>query len=190
VNTTVSGCNGSNSSTVYYHYDAAGDVSTERFPGSVQSAVASDNADRLMSVTNTVGGNPLSSYSFGSRDGDGNPTSLITASTTTYYGYDQLDRLTGVCSSSPCDPLNHLSTITGAVYGYDNVGNRTSLSQYSSGTQTSTSSYLYNADDQLCWFTPGTSTNACNSTPSGGTNYYPFTANGDEGVAGSWTYHV
>jgi YD repeat-containing protein len=59
-------------------------------------------------------------------------------STTTSYGYDSLARLTSATSSG--------GSSASYAYAYDANGNRTSQS-----VNGSSSYYLYNAANQLCW---------------------------------------
>jgi RHS repeat-associated protein len=71
-------------------------------------------------------------------------------------------------------------------YTYDKAGNRTGLAdQTPSGT--STTSFAYNAANELCWKYAGSSTNACGSPPSGATGY-TFNSHGNETAGGSTTY--
>jgi RHS repeat-associated protein len=183
-----SGCSGGQ--TTRYGYDQANDLTTRTEPNAngYVATLAHDAADRLTSVTNAKAGTTLSSFTFGSLDGVGNPTSLSAydakltpATRTSSYTYDAYDRLTGACSLPGCTGTG----LTGTGYTYDPVGNRTTQVAYGSPNVTTT--YRYNADDQLCWTYVGTSSNTCSHTPSGGTTY-TFGANGEETAAGSSTF--
>jgi RHS repeat-associated protein len=187
INGLTTSCTTPLSSTTSYGYDAANDLTTKGYP-STNGYVATlgyDNADRLMSVSNTRNSSTLSSFSFGSRDGVGNPNSLIAlqngSSSTTYYTYDALDRLTGACNLLNCSG----SGLTGLGYTYDPVGNR--LTRVAYGGSNPTTIYKYNSDDQLCWSLVGASSNGC-SSPPGGSTAYAYDPNGNETSAGSWTY--
>jgi len=85
-------------------------------------------------------------------DKDGNETT---------YGYDYLDRLTEAVER------NSASTIVdNRAYDYDLASNR--QSQTINGA---TTSYAYNAANQLCWQVGGSSGAACGSPPGGATTY-------------------
>ncbi len=169
-----------------YAYDEANDLTTKTEPtaNGYVATLTYDLDDRLTAVSNASGGTTLSSYSFGSLDGVGNPASLTALSAgstaTTYYTYDAYDRLTGSCTASGCS-----GSWLGKTYAYDHVGNRTSMVAH--GAANTTTTYRYNDDDQLCWTYVGTSSNTCSSTPSGGTTY-TFEDNGNETAAGSTSY--
>ncbi|HEY3462174.1 MAG TPA: amidase domain-containing protein, partial [Gaiellaceae bacterium] len=100
----------------------------------------------------------------------GNPTKVLQSgavSSTTTYQYDTNNRLTDACYQLTCnegtgsnDPYIH--------YTYDKVGNRLTEAR-----PTGTTTYTYNADDQL--------------TQAGSTNY-TYDHNGNETAAGTRTF--
>jgi RHS repeat-associated protein len=181
VGASPTACGTTGSSVLNFSYDPAENLTEESFPNGADTAFAYDDAGQLGSVTNTVSGSGLSTFTVNDRDPNGNPTSLTGPSGTTHYTYDTLNRLTGACNLANCAG----SGLTGLEWTYDPVGNR--LTQVSHGGSTTTTTYAYDADGQLCWTYPGTSSNACTSPPSGATTY-SFNSNGDETGAGSWAY--
>ena len=70
-------------------------------------------------------------------------------------------------------------------YSYDRAGNRTQKSVQTSGG-TTTTTYAFNAANQLCWSYVGSSTNGCASPPSGATGFR-YDAAGNQ-TAGNHTY--
>jgi len=183
---TTTSCTVPLSGTVSYGYDHASDLTGKTWPNSVSSTMTYDNADRVASVVNKIGATTLSSYAINSRDGEGDPLSLTTAAGTTYYAYGYLSRLRAACNLQPTSTTCPSGTTSGQEYAYDAVGNRLTLKQYSSSGSTTTT-YAYNEDDELCWAYAGTSSNTC-ASPPGGSTTYAFSANGNETSAGSSTY--
>jgi len=86
----------------------------------------------------------------------------------TTYGYDFLDRLTSAVERNSANTV-----IDNRVYTYDLASNR--KSQTINGA---TTSYAYNAANQLCWTYSGFSTAACGAPPGGATTY-SYDANGN-----------
>jgi hypothetical protein len=88
------------------------------------------------------------------------------AANTYTYTYDPLNRLTAASVTGG----------SGTPYGYtyDAGGN---MLIRTAGSATTT--YAYNAADQLCWVYSGSSSNACASAPSGATTF-TFDSNGNE----------
>jgi RHS repeat-associated protein len=86
----------------------------------------------------------------------------------TTYGYDFLDRLTSAVERNSSNAI-----IDNRSWTYDAASNR--KTQTVNGT---TTSYGYNAANQLCWERSGNFTNACSSPPSGATTY-TYDANGN-----------
>jgi RHS repeat-associated protein len=138
-----------------------------------------NNANQVTNVANKNGSTVLSNYAI-TPDNAGNPKKVIGPSGTTFYGYDDANRLTSACST-----LNCSGTTSGTGYTYDAAGNR--LTQVNYGASTTTTTYRYNADNQLCWTVQGTSSNACNSAPGGATSY-GYDVNGDQTSAGNRTF--
>jgi YD repeat-containing protein len=87
------------------------------------------------------------------------------ASNTYTYSYDAFNRLTQAGITS--------GTGTSYTYSYDSNGNMTRKIAGSS-----TTSYAFNAADELCWAYSGSSSNSCSSAPTGATTYtYDFNGN-------------
>ena len=121
---------------------------------------------RLTGVTNTKGAATLSGFAM-TLDPAGNPTTIVrsgSTSETATYTYDNLDRVTGVCSQTSCpgpaDPF--------VRWTYDDVGNRLSEAR-----PTGTTNYVYNSADQL--------------TQAGSTTY-TYDGNGNLKSAGPITF--
>jgi RHS repeat-associated protein len=88
----------------------------------------------------------------------------------TTYQYDFLGRLTSAVEKAS-DGAG--ATLDSRTYTYDKASNRTT--QVVNGT---TTTYKYNAANQLCWHATGTPANACGSPPVGATTY-SYDANGN-----------
>ena len=160
--------------TTMYGYNAAGQLTSTTLPaahGYVESRTY-DRAGRLTEVKNSKDTNVLSKATY-SRDPVGNPTSVVTTDGTTTYGYDLLDRLTNVCFAASCpsssDPFIR--------YTYDAVGNRTQEERGTALPDSGTTTYSYNAADQLT-----------SQTGPTGTKTYEYDANGNESRAGDRTF--
>jgi RHS repeat-associated protein len=88
-------------------------------------------------------------------------------SNTTTYSYDALSQLVQAVTTG--SSVNQYF-----AYTLDAAGNRTRQVVNLSGntsTGATTTSYAYNAGNQMCWQYTGTSTNSCGSPPSGATTY-------------------
>jgi RHS repeat-associated protein len=163
-----------------FGYDARDNRSTTAFPNGVTITRQFDLSDRVTDIVARKGTNaPIVSRAY-SYDPDG--TGPLTdsdlrfkdtdraAGTTTSYAYDLLDRLRDAHTQT---------TATGATrerftYTYDANSNRTS--QVRNGT---TTTYVYNAANQLCWRVTGSSSAGCASPPAGAVTY-GYDANGNE----------
>ena len=93
------------------------------------------------------------------------------ANNTYGYTYDALNRVTAASVTA--------GTGTSYSYSYDANGNRTSQTAGST-----TTSYAYNAANELCWAYTGSSSNACSTAPTGAVTY-TFDANGNETASSS-----
>lgn len=158
-----------NGATTTYSYDAAGNLTTDTLPSSTGFTVTRtyDRAGRLTQVKNQkTGQSPLSQFTY-TLDGVGNPSQIVTPTETITFAYDALDRLTQVCFKPNCTG----SGLAGYDYTYDGVGNR--LTQVRRSTSNTTTTYTYNADDQL--------------TAAGSTTY-TYTVNGNQASAGARTF--
>jgi RHS repeat-associated protein len=148
------------------------------YPNGVEQTVTFDSSDKPTRVKAVKAGSPpttLTDFTYvydeaspgtlktklrhSVTDKDGNKTT---------YGYDFLDRLTSAIERNSTNTI-----IDNRAYAYDLASNRQ--------TQTingSTTSYAYNAANQLCWVYSGSSGAACGSPPGGATTY-SYDANGN-----------
>jgi len=111
------------------------------------------NASTLTSFTYT--------YNVSAQDTQDRQTTVendAVANNTYGYTYDALNRVTAASVTA--------GTGTSYSYSYDSNGNRTS--QTAGGT---TTSYAYNAANELCWAYTGSSSNACSTAPTGAVTY-------------------
>jgi RHS repeat-associated protein len=155
--------------TTSYGYDAAANLTTTTLPaanGYVETQTY-DRAGRLTEVKNAKGASTLSDF-LQSLDPVGNPTTVTRSgsiSSTTTYGYDNLDRLTSVCFQASCpnsgDPK--------IAWTYDGVGNRLTETRASSST-----SYSYDGDDRLTQtgVTPGINPYSAQAQTDGAQPYW------------------
>ncbi len=161
-----------------YAYDAVGRKASTVYPNGVTTTYGYDTLDRLVQVTNTGPGGPISSYTY-TLGPAGNRTQVVeagsaTANRTVTYSFDALRRLTQEQIVSP-GPVTTTST-----YSLDGVGNRTQM--ISAGV---TTTYAYDANDQLISQTTGGITtlstfdsngNLVGSNGAGVTNIYGYDA--------------
>ena len=157
----------SSSNTTNYAYDPAGNLTQTTLPagnGYLETRTY-DRASRLIELDNIKNGTPLSDFAY-TLDPVGNPTTVVRSggiSSTTTYGYDANDRLTGVCFQTSCPNQNDPYI----RWTYDQVGNRLTETRPSG-----TTNYTYNADDELL---------------NAGSTTYTYDANGNETSAGTRT---
>jgi RHS repeat-associated protein len=135
--------------TTSYSYDAASNLVKLTLPNHVVTTYSYDADNRLIDVTNTGPGGVISAFQY-TRDAIGNRTSLVSSGSsvqtgTTNYSYDSMGRLILVTYPDG-------ST---ATYSYDNAGNRSKLVQDVKG-KTTTTTYSYNAANELLQLTAGT----------------------------------
>jgi RHS repeat-associated protein len=164
--------------TTSYGYDPNGNLSTTTLGNGLTTNYTWDAANRLTNLANKQGSTVISNYAM-TLDRNGNPTQVVGPSGTTNYTYDTMNRVLTACQPT-CTGTNN-----GVAYTYDYVGNRTTQTSY--GSTSSTTTYRYNADNQLCWAYVGTSSNACTSPPGGATTY-GYDVNGNQTSAGSRTF--
>ncbi|MGA8015886.1 MAG: RHS repeat-associated core domain-containing protein [Candidatus Dormiibacterota bacterium] len=157
-----------------FGYDANGDRTLITFPGGATQTTGYDN-DGL--VTSVVGksstSSTLTSFAYTYANG-ANDTPLVqtrtendaVASNTYSYSYSSVNDLTAASVTS--------GSGSSYSYAYDADGN---VLTKTAGSTTTT--YAYNAGDELCWAYTGTSSNGCSSAPSGATTY-SFDADGNE----------
>lgn len=148
---------------------------TTTFPGGATLNLAYDNTGNITSVTGKdKNNNTLTSFTYtyaNSSSADMQMRQTMTendtvANNTYTYTYDTSDRLTHASVTS--------GSGTSYTYAYDSSGNMTSKTAGST-----TTSYAYNAVNELCWAYTGSSSNSCLSAPTGATTY-TFDSNGNE----------
>jgi RHS repeat-associated protein len=168
-----------NNANTTFGYNTNSSRTTTSYPNGVTltDTYAADSGGhatpRLASITaRNSGGTTLksSSYSYlnGSTDTDLRQSITDAANNVTAYTYDPLNRL------GEAKTTNGGSTTADYKYTYDPVGNRLSAIN---GAATTT--YTYNAANELCWSISGTSTNACSHAPHGATSY-SYDADGNQ----------
>ncbi|HYI80330.1 MAG TPA: RHS repeat-associated core domain-containing protein [Thermoleophilaceae bacterium] len=148
------------------------------YPNGVEQTVTFDSSDKPTRIKAIKAGSPpttLTDFTY-----DYERTSPATLDTKlrhsvtdkdgnkTTYDYDFLDRLASAIERNSGNTI-----IDNRAYTYDLASNR--VSQVSNG---STTSYSYNAANQLCWVYSGSSGSACGSPPGGATTY-SYDANGN-----------
>ena len=157
-----------------FSYDNDDRRTQAHFPGGATLNLSYDNSgNQLTAIGKDKNGNILTSFTYvfsnGSADRQFRQTSSendAVATNTYSYSYDSQARLTAATISA--------GTGTNYAYGYDAAGNITSRTVGSS-----TTSYAYNAANELCWASSGASNNDCTSPPAGATTY-SFDADGNE----------
>jgi len=145
-----------------YSYDTAGRLTAASYPSGVSETRAYDNADRTTQVAYARSGTfARRTYTY---DAVGNPTEVVDqGGASTAYAYDARDRVLRTCfAASSCSP-----GAADVAWTYDAVGNR------AGETRSGTTSYMYDAADQL--------TNA-------GTESYTYDTRGNMTGAGDATY--
>jgi RHS repeat-associated protein len=179
--------------TTTYGYDAAGNLASEATPDGVTAKYNYDRAGRLVEVANVTATGTLSRSTY-RLDAVGNRLATTTTRGTSYYTYDNLNRLTNVCYATSCaggqTPLaciacvgQPLATPPATVvpnaadifttYTYDAVGNRLTETTY-----LGTTAYVYDSADHLTSRTP----------PGGGATTYTYDAEGRQLTAGSSSF--
>ena len=139
-----------------YTYDGSGNLKTRKDDNNHLTSYSYDDASRLVQVTgiDPDGAGPLTapvtSYSYDANgnvasttDPNGNATPTA-GDGTTAYGYDHANRLVGI---------NYSDTTPDVTLGYDNIGNRTAMTDGSGSV-----SYSYDNINRLSSLTRGTST--------------------------------
>jgi RHS repeat-associated protein len=108
-------------------------------------------------------------YTNGGTDSALRYTTMDKDNNTTTFTYDALKRL------QQAQTKNSGGTVTDdRTYTYDPVGNMTKFV-----ANASTTSYGFNAANEMCWSVAGSSTNACASPPAGSTTYN-YDGNGNQ----------
>lgn len=119
-----------------YTYDLAGNLTRITYPDASEVNYAYDDANRLITVTNSFSEQAAYTYQAGRLTGFTNFNGIQTA-----YAYDQANRLTGIASSVAnyqftldangnrvssieTEPLAPAPTMGSTIYGYNAAGNR------------------------------------------------------------------
>jgi RHS repeat-associated protein len=179
-------CGSTPSLCTTFTYNANGERSQTTFPGAATLNVGYDSNRNISSVVGKdKNGTVLTSFSYayniGSTDTQLRQTMTQNdpvASNTYTYAYDALNRLIQAAITA--------GTGTSYTYAYDSNGNMTRKTAGSS-----TTSYAFNAANELCWAFSGTSNNSCSSVPTGATAF-TFDANGNQtgdSSGGAFTYN-
>jgi RHS repeat-associated protein len=139
----------SGGATTGYSYDATGNLTTTAFPNGWTESRSYDDAERIIDIHSTKGSQTIGAAGY-TRDGAGNPTTIVRDGVAENYAYDVSDRLTAVCYGAAIASCAPSQLIT---YSYDKADNR--LSQNRFGT---TTTYTYDASGALTQTTSGTTT--------------------------------
>jgi len=181
------------SDTFSYAYDAAGNVTSRTFPGSLTTSYTYDNEERLASATT---GAATTSYSY---DPDGNLTQTTLPSSNGYVetrSYDDAGRLVDVKNANSTGTLSEFSQTL------DPVGNPTEIDR--TGAVSSVTTYGYDANDRLTSVCDQASCpnpsdpkttwtydqvgNRLTQTDTSGTTNYSYNADDELTAAGSTSY--
>lgn len=181
-----------------FGYDANSNSTTETLPAAtgIIDTASYDQADRLMSITDSHAGSTFASFTY-SRDVDNllnsqsatgvpqpnetygySPLNQLRTINTASYGYDAADNITQLTSGATLsyDNGNELTKLTqgtsSTAFGYDQRGNRTSMTP-SSGSPTT---YTYDQANRLTAYSSGST--AANYVYNGGGLRMSKTVNG------------
>jgi RHS repeat-associated protein len=172
-------CGSTPSLCTKFVYDANSHRTKSTFPdGATLNATYDNSANVLTVIGKDKNATTLTSFTYtykiSTKDSEDRQTAVendAVANNTYSYTYDALNRLTAATVTAGSG-TNH-------TYSYDANGNR--ISQTAGST---TTSYAYNAANELCWVYTGSSSNACSSPPTGATTY-SFDANGNQTASSS-----
>jgi RHS repeat-associated protein len=168
---------------VTYAYDDGTTGSTPRsqtmtMPGGAATKTDFNQSGRPTKIetANSSGAIQRRSYSYadtGAATGTGALVTTMTdlAGITTTYHYNATGLLDDVKKPNG-------SNTDEWAWAFDHASNRLSKTTTFAGSSTTTS-YKYNANNQLCWTVTGTSSNACNNAPTGGIGY-TYDADGNQ----------
>ncbi|MEY9863623.1 RHS repeat-associated protein [Catenulispora sp. GAS73] len=142
--------------TTAFAYDVAGNLTGVTYPSTTGATekIGYDAAGRLNTLTTARSGSAVGTWQI-TRDESGRPTAVSAthAGTTadTSYTYDPAGRLTSACPAIGTGGLctSAGGTVPGVTYSYDKVGNRLTQSVSASGGAPVTTTYSYDAADEL-----------------------------------------
>lgn len=171
-------------------YSNDGLLTSITYPSGASVANAYNSIDQLLKTTDTYKNTSgqiahlSNAYTY---TGSLQKTSTDQAGNVTTYTYDTLNRLTEA-------QTKNTSGTTTANYAYtlDPNGNITQQAITGSSLTASTTSYAYNADNEICWAVNSSTSNACGSAPSGA-NSYSYDVSGNEisnGAGLTMTYNA
>jgi RHS repeat-associated protein len=139
-----------------------------RYPNGVKIGIQYDDSSRITEVktTKTASGEVLNRFAYGYQSAAGLDTNLRQHVTDkdgnkTTYSYDGVNRLTGARTTNGSGQETDVRE-----YAYDPNSNLTSKKD-----NATTTSFAYNAANQLCWLFNGSSSADCTSAPAGATKY-------------------
>ena len=152
--------------TTTYSYDANSELTQTKLPtgNGYTETTTYDPAGLTSSIADTNSKGTLTSFAY-TYDAAGNPTKIVTASTTITYGYDKDGRLTSACYGSACAGGSY-------TYSYNTDGSRTKVVEAAG-----TTNYTYDEGDELT-----------GTEGPGGKVTYKYDADGRRTAAGSTTY--
>ena len=124
---------------IYYTYDKNDNIKTGKTRGGVTTEYSYNDANMLTSLVNKKGTTTYSTYSY-NYNLDGNINRKVESGKTTDYVYDGTGRLSN-------EKITNGSAVTNMAYGYDNAGNRSSLTV--TGTENYVTTYSYDKNNRL-----------------------------------------
>jgi RHS repeat-associated protein len=160
-------CTAPSSLCVTYVYDGDNRMTSTSFPGGATLTASYDHTGDLTSVVGKdKNGGVVTSFSYTYANSTGSQTGVRqtmtesdpSLSSTNTYTYDALNRLTQSSGSGS----------GGSTYQYSYDANGNILTRTVNGVS---SSYAYNAANELCWSVAGASSNPCGTAPTGSTTY-------------------
>jgi RHS repeat-associated protein len=161
-----------------FAYDGNAFRTSTTFPNGVVQTLSHDGIGRITHIVDKKGTTTLKDLTYSyirSVGGDSEQLRTLTdnvSSEVTTYSYDVLNRLTDAWTK------NGSSTVRRYQYTLDGNGNIIQR-VVTVGSTATTTTYVYNQTNQLCWAYTGTSSNSCGSAPSGATTY-TYDANGNQ----------
>ncbi|MFQ8688150.1 MAG: RHS repeat-associated core domain-containing protein [Lachnospirales bacterium] len=124
---------------IYYTYDKNDNIKTGKTRGGVTTEYSYNDANMLTSLVNKKGTTTYSTYSY-NYNLDGNINRKVESGKATDYVYDGTGRLSN-------EKITNGSAVTNMTYGYDNAGNRSSLTV--TGTENYVTTYSYDKNNRL-----------------------------------------